>query len=67
MIDKLAEECTENTEETKLVKNENENKHRCSSCTVYIALFSLSFTINIGIATYFVYCHWYLKRKYSTC
>ena len=62
MIDKLVEECTENIEETKLVENENENKHRCSSCTEYIVLFSLRFAINIGIATYFVFSRWYLKK-----
>ena len=53
LVDKLVEECTENIEETKLV--ENENNHKCSSCTLFIVLFSLSFAINIGIAIYFVY------------
>ena len=32
----LVEECTENIEETKLVENANENKHKSISCTVYI-------------------------------
>ena len=31
---------------------------------VCIVLFSIFFTISIGISTYFVYYHWYLK-KYS--
>ena len=66
LVDKLVEECTENIEETRLVEKtlaENENKHenKCSSCTVYIALFSLSFVINIGIAIYFIY------HKYMNC
>ena len=25
-------------------------------------LFLIIFTINFGIATYFVYCHWHLKK-----
>ena len=60
LIDTLIEECTENIEETRLVKNEN--KHKYSSCTLFIVLFSLSFAINIGIATYFAYFYWYLKK-----
>ena len=31
------------------------NKDKCSSCILYIVLFSIFFTISIGIATYFVY------------
>ena len=72
LVDKLVEECTENIEETKLVENENKHENRCSSCTVYIVLFSLRFPINIGIATYLVYSRWYLKKgfsrvKFNTC
>ena len=40
----------------------NENKHKCSSCTLYIVLFSIFFTINVGIGSYFLYFHWYLKK-----
>ena len=43
LVDKLVEECTENVEEGKLAKitlAENKNKYKCSSCTLYIALFS---------------------------
>ena len=49
-----------------MIKNDNENEHKkeCSSCIVYIVLFSIFFTISIGIGIYFVYYHWYLK-KYS--
>ena len=43
----------------KITSAENENKHKCSSCTLYIVLFSIIFTINIGIGTYF---QWYLKK-----
>ena len=66
LIDKLVEECTENIEETKLVEKtsaKNENKHKCSSCTLYIVLFSIIFTINIGISIYFTYFYLHLKKN----
>ena len=62
LVDKLVEECTEKVEKVKLAKitsAEDENKHKCSSCALYIILFSMIFTVNIGIGTYF---HWYLKK-----
>ena len=65
LVDKLVEECTETVEEVKLAKIslfENENKHKCSPCTLHIVLFSIIFTINIGIATYFVYWYCFLKK-----
>ena len=66
IVDKLVEECTETVEEVKLAKitlAENENSYKCSSCTVYIVLFWIFFTINVGgIGAYFVYFHWYLKK-----
>ena len=52
MIDKLIEECNENIEETSLI---NSTKCESNSCILYIVLFSIFFTINIGIATYFIY------------
>ena len=56
LVNKLVEECTENVEEAKIIETTlTENIHKCSSCTLYIVLFSIIFTINIGIATYFVY------------
>ena len=54
LVDKLTEECTENIDEVKIA-SENEHKNKCSSCILYIVLFSVLFTINAGIATYFVY------------
>ena len=54
MVDKLIKECNENIEETSLVKT-NSTKGKSSSCILYIVLVSIFFTINIGIATYFVY------------
>ena len=61
MVDKLVEECTENIDEVKIA-SENEHKNKSSSCILYIVLFSILFTINVGIGTYFVYFHWYLKK-----
>ena len=58
LVDKLVEECTGNVEEVKLAKitlAENESKYKCSSCKLYIVLFSIVFTINVGIGTYFFY------------
>ena len=74
-VDKLVEECTKTVEEVKLAKitlPENENKHRCSLCILYIVLLSIRFTVNIDIWTYFVYFHWYLKKdvplvKFGAC
>ena len=63
MVDKLVEEWIENIEETKLVENENKHENKCSSCTVHIVLFSLSFAINIGIATYFAYYKYMNRNK----
>ena len=62
LVDKLVEECTETVEELKIDENENENMHKYNSCTLYIVLFSILFTINVGIGTYFVYSHWYFKK-----
>ena len=42
---------------------ETKNKHKCSSCTLYIVLFSIIFTINIGIGTYFVYYKYMNRNK----
>ena len=65
LVNKLVKECTENIDEVKLdgiTLAENENKHKCSSCTLYIVLFSIIIIINVGIGTYFVYSHWYWKK-----
>ena len=54
MVDKLVEECNENVEETSLAQI-NSTKCKHNSCILYIGLFSIFFTINIGSASYFVY------------
>ena len=64
LVDRLIEECTKNIEEARLVEKtiaKNENKHKYSSCTLYIVLFSIIFTINVEIGIYFVY------YKYMCC
>ena len=52
LVDKLVEECNEIVEEVRIV---GKNEDKCSSCILYIVLFSIFFTINDGIATYFAY------------
>ena len=58
IVDKLVDECTETFEEVKLARiilAENENSYKCTSCTAYIVLFWIFFTINVGgIVTYFI-------------
>ena len=52
LVDKLVEECTENVGEFKLAKitsAENENKHKCSSCTQYIVLFSIILQLTLEL------------------
>ena len=44
-----------------LAEDENKYKNKCSSCTLYIVLFSIIFTISIGTGTYFIY----YKYKYD--
>ena len=61
LIDKLIEECNENIAETSLIKIYSA-KCKSNSCILYIVLFSILFTINIGIVTYFVY-YKYLNHK----
>ena len=53
MVDKLIDECTETIDEEVKILDKNEDK--CNSCILYVALFSIFFTINVGIATYFAY------------
>ena len=57
LIDKLVEECSEINDEIKMAKitlAENENKCK-SSCTIYVVLIAITFTIGIEIGTYFIY------------
>ena len=70
LVDKLVDECTETVEEEKLAKitlAENESGDKYSSCTVYIALMIVVFTIFTGITTYFVYYNWSLIKNNISC
>ena len=60
LVDKLMEECNEIIEEVKIV---SENKNKCSSCILYIVLFIIIITINIGNTTYFVYFEYINDNK----
>ena len=59
LVDKLVEECTENVDEKEIYPGKLHSEEIitpvCSSYTIYTILFSLFFTINIGIAIYFIY------------
>ena len=64
LADKLVEECIEIVEEVKLTEatsTQDENKHKYSSCRMYMVLILVHFTMNVGIGTYFVY------YKYTNC
>ena len=65
LVDKLVEECSENFEEVKLAKiTLAEHKNVCkSSCILHIVLFSIIFTLNIEIGTYFVYYTYRIVMK----
>ena len=61
LVDKLIVECTENIDKAKNAECNSiecsslKNIHKCRSFTLHFVFFSIIFTINIGIATYFVY------------
>ena len=38
--------------------------HVCTSCTIYIILFSLFFTINIGVGIVSIYFYWFKKTSF---
>ena len=60
------EACTETNNEVKLAEitlSENKNKLKRSSWALYIVLFSIAFTINMGIGTYFVYYKYMNQNK----
>ena len=66
LVDKLVEECTENIEETRLIKTLAKNKHKCRSCTVYRVLFwifFIYFIINVRIVIYFTYHKYFSRNK----
>ena len=60
LVNKLVKECSEN----EMAYNGSLNNYRkiCNSCTIYIVLLVIAFSIIIGISSAFVYFHWYLKK-----
>ena len=52
-VEKLVDAWTETFDKEVKILDRNESK--CSSCILYIVLFSIFFTINVGIAAYFFY------------
>ena len=63
LVDKLADECDENIDEETSLVEINSTKCKHNSCVLYIALFSIFFTINVGIGTYFVYYKYTNRNK----
>ena len=61
LLDQSVDECNETVDEEVKIVSENENK--CSSCILYIALFSIFFIINVGIGAYFVYYKYMNRNK----
>ena len=57
LVDKLVEECTENIDEVKIAGTALfDHRNECkSSCTIYVVLIAIVFTIRIGNGTYFLY------------
>ena len=57
LVNKSAEECTENIDEVKIVEMALfERRNECKSlCTIYVVLIAIVFTTSIGIGTYFIY------------
>ena len=61
LIDEI-DECTETIEETSLVEI-NSTKCKHNSCILYIVLFPILFTVNIGIGAYFAYYKYVNRNK----
>ena len=69
LVDSLVEECTENINETSLVKKTlDKNENKWNYYVVYKALFwtfFIFFIINFGIGIYFVYRNYVNRNKYD--
>ena len=66
LVDRSAEECSENIDGNKVVYNGTFNDYGkiCNSCTVYIVLLVIFFIMSISISSIFIYFHRYIKRIY---
>ena len=65
LVDKLAEEYSENIDGNKMIYNKTLNDYGkiFNSRTVYIVLLVIFFIISISISSVFIYFHWSLKKK----
>ena len=63
MVNKLVKKCNKTINEEKVTPTENENKYKHNSCILYMVLFSIFFTINVGISAYFAYCKYVNHKK----
>ena len=63
MKNKLVEEYSENVDRNETIYNATLNGYErvCNSCTVYIVLLVIVFSIIMGVRSAFFYFHWYLK------
>ena len=63
MVNKLTDESNETIDEEKPTPAENENSYKCNFWAVYIVLFSVLFTINVGIVAYFALYKYVNRNK----
>ena len=68
LVDKLVEKCNENINEVKIAGIAIfERKSKCKfSCTIYVVLTVIVFTMSIGIGTYFIYYR-YINHDIKNC
>ena len=65
LVDPLVEECTENVNETELIKVTVENNDGSCSYVVYMVLFVIFLMTYIVIIIYFVYYKYLRRIKYD--
>ena len=63
MVDKLVDDCNENIDEEKRLVKINSIKCKYNSFILHIVLFSIFFTINVGIGAYFAYYKYVNRNK----
>ena len=65
IVDELVKECSENIDGNEMIYDTTLNEKVCNSCTIDIVLLVIFFTVNISNSSLFIYCLWYLKRRYT--
>ena len=67
LVDKLVEECSENSDGNEMIYNEivnvSSSDYKCGSCTLYIILFIVFLVTSEIISSVFIYFYWYLKES----